>query len=129
MTCYEFAEILKEEAYKGIARDEVRTFVVVKLLSKTNHSIQEIAEFVDTSVDFVIDVKNKLERAMEEARKKVRKQGIEEGIKEGIEKAKSSVASNLLLKTNYSLQEIAEITNSSIDFVIDVKSKLAVAEK
>ena len=47
----------------------------------------------------------------------------------GREKEKASFVSNLLLKSNHSLQEIAEFANVSIDFVIDIKNKLAVAEK
>lgn len=50
------------------------------------------------------------------------------GIEIGREKEKASIVSNLLLKTNHSLQEIAEFANTSIDFVIDVKNKLAVTE-
>jgi hypothetical protein len=49
---------------------------------------------------------------------------IEEHVEE---KVKVSIVTNLLLKSNHSLQEIAEFANTSIDFVIDVKNKIAAA--
>ena len=48
----------------------------------------------------------------------------EEGVKIGAEKAKISLVKNLLLKTNHSLQEIADLAEVSIDFVLEVKKQL-----
>lgn len=58
--------------------------------------------------------------------KELATQLIEEHVKE---KEKASFVTNLLVKSNHSLQEIAEFANVPIDFVIGIKNKLAVAEK
>lgn len=65
------------------------------------------------------------------ATKLIEEHGIEIGMKKGMEKERATVAAivtNLLLKSNHSLQEIAELANVSIDFIIDVKNQLFVAE-
>lgn len=41
-------------------QEEVKEKFVKNLLAKTDHSIQEIAELTETSIDFVIEVKNNL---------------------------------------------------------------------
>jgi hypothetical protein len=51
----------------------------------------------------------------------------ERGMQRGAEIAKTSVVTNLLQKTDFSLKEIAELTEVSIDFVIDVKVSLSFA--
>jgi hypothetical protein len=63
----------------------------------------------------------------EHGREMGREEGKVEGMEKGMEKAKSSMVSNLLLKTNYSLQEIADFADASVDFVIGVKNKLSAA--
>jgi len=42
------------------ARSEARTALVTNLLLKSNHTISEIADFADVTIDFVIELKNKL---------------------------------------------------------------------
>lgn len=75
----------------------------------------------------------KFEEELDTITKKERTMGIrelgtqlikEEGREEGIEIAKITLITNLLLKTNHSLQEIADLTDTSIDFVIEVKNNL-----
>ena len=59
----ELATQLIEEHGKEKGREEVKASFVTNLLLKSNHSLQEIAEFANTSIDFVIDVKNKIAAA------------------------------------------------------------------
>ena len=48
----------------------------------------------------------------------------DEGIVKGIVKGKSEVARNLLLKSKMSKEEIAEVTNLSLDEVSRIKSQM-----
>jgi hypothetical protein len=48
----------------------------------------------------------------------------ERGIEIGMEKGQTTFVTNLLLKTDHSLQQIAELADVSIDFVIEVKNNL-----
>jgi hypothetical protein len=50
--------------------------------------------------------------------------GIEKGREEGMMTTKTTMVTNMLLKTNLSLSEIADIADVSIDFVIEVKNSL-----
>jgi len=54
----------------------------------------------------------------------IEERGIEIGMEKGQEKAKATMITNLLLKTDLSLQQIAELAEVSIDFVIEVKNNL-----
>lgn len=42
---------------------KAKASIVANLLQKSNHSLQEIAEFAEVSIDFVLEVKNKLSSA------------------------------------------------------------------
>src|SRR5258708_7339031 len=78
---------------------------------------------------------NNKERPMgitELATQLIEEHGIEIGMKKGMEKERATVTAivtNLLQKSNHSLQEIAEFANVSIDFVIGIKNQLPVAER
>jgi len=56
----ELATQLIEERGIEIGMEKVHTTIVTNLLQKSNHSLQEIAEFADVPIDFVIQVKNNL---------------------------------------------------------------------
>lgn len=93
---------------------------------------KEIATFIDKEDSMgITELATMLIR--EDGREMGREEGMEKGMEEGIElgreKEKVSFISYLLLESNHSLQEIANITKSSTDFVIGVKSKLPVVEK
>ena len=51
---------LTTQLIKEDAREEAKTSFVTNLLQKSTHSLQEIAEFANVSIDFVIGIKNKL---------------------------------------------------------------------
>ena len=68
------------------------------------------------------------ERKMSSVWKEVEDEGIAKGIEKGIIKGKSEkateVARNLLLKNKMSKEEIAEVTNLSLDEVNRIKSQM-----
>ena len=77
-----------------------------------------------------------LEKGVEEGMKQGMKQGMKRGIKEGIKegivkgreegmtKGKWEVVVNMLLKGGFSDEEIAGLTNTSVEFVAKVKSEI-----
>ena len=58
---------LATELFKEVGREEgekkAQTTVITNLLSKSSHSLQEIADFAGVSIDFVIEVQNSLSSA------------------------------------------------------------------
>ena len=64
------------------------------------------------------------ERKMSSVWKEVEDEGIEKGIVQGKLERSSEVARNLLLKSKMSKEEIAEVTNLSLDEVNRIKSQM-----
>jgi hypothetical protein len=98
-------------------------------------------EKVDLLLDFLKNFVNfeprenflKFEDRIDTLIEKKRPMGIKEaimqecryqGIEEGKEEAKSTFVTNLLLKSNFSIGEIAEFVEVSVDFVIGIKNNL-----
>jgi len=54
----------------------------------------------------------------------IEERGVEIGMEKGQEKAKATFVTSLLLKTDHSFQQIAELAEVSIDFVIEIKNNL-----
>jgi predicted transposase YdaD len=52
------------------------------------------------------------------------RRGVEKGMEKGVEKGKIIEVKNLLTKTNFSLEEIAEIAEVAVSFVEKVKASL-----
>ncbi|MHA4811728.1 RpnC/YadD family protein [Flavitalea flava] len=52
-------QLAKEEGLEQ-GREQMKVSLVKNLLQKSNHSLQEIADFAEVSVDFIIEVKNNL---------------------------------------------------------------------
>ena len=64
------------------------------------------------------------ERKMSSVWKEVEDEGIEKGIVKGIEKGKSEVARNLLAQKVLSNEQIAQVTDLSLDEVSKIKSQM-----
>ncbi|HMH23043.1 MAG TPA: hypothetical protein VK563_14765 [Puia sp.] len=103
---------------KGFSRkkvDQLLTFL------KTYVNFDNQALFL--KFDSEIDAITKKKRTMG-IKELVLKLVREEGMDDGAEKAQTTVITNLLQKTNFPLQEIADLAGVSIDFVIGVKNNL-----
>ena len=46
-----------------LLKEDAQATVIKNLLTKTDHSIQEIADLAEVSVDFVIAIKNRQEQS------------------------------------------------------------------
>ncbi len=51
------------EIYAMLLKEDAQANIIMNLLTKTNHSIQEIADLVEVSVDFVLAIKNRQEQS------------------------------------------------------------------
>ena len=75
------------------------------------------------------EINAKFDQAIDELNKKTRTMGIREQVlqvraQEATRETKSVIVKNLILKTNHSLQEIADLAEVRINFVLEVKKAL-----
>ena len=69
-------------------------------------------------------IKKGIEQGIERGIKTGIEQGIEKGIERGIEKEKVTVIKKALLKKKLNIEEIADLADVSIDFVLSIQSEL-----
>lgn len=107
------------------------------LLNKIDEASQDeiILSKISLEEDFEGSIRDEIEIAKKEAAKKGRedgrkkgiiegrKEGIEQGIEQGIEK-NTICTIKAMLKKNYSITEIADITGATIEYVTKIKSEL-----
>lgn len=60
---------------------------------------------------------------------RARQEGLEKGLEKGLERKSYEVVENLILKLELSDQQIAEVTEVSLDFVEKVRKELAKNKK
>jgi predicted transposase YdaD len=78
---------------------------------------------VDLSKDpMFIDIK-------EEGKKEGLQEGREQGIEQGIELATGVFVRNMLLANLLSIQQMASIANTSVDFVLEIKKEMESEKK
>ncbi|MGJ7033103.1 hypothetical protein [Niabella hirudinis] len=65
-----------------------------------------------------------LETAKEKGISEGMAMGVTKGIAEGIEKAKTAYIRNLIVKLNFTDQQIADLTEVSIDFIKKIRVSL-----
>jgi predicted transposase/invertase (TIGR01784 family) len=86
-------------------------------LRNLQEKIQEIMNSVSKYIDIKEDVLYK--QGLEEGVEKGVEQGIEQGIEQGVEK----VVVNFLMKSNLSIEQIADFAGVSLTYVIAIKQK------
>jgi hypothetical protein len=110
---------------KGFSWDKIGRLLSF-LKTYVNFEHPELFVKFDNQID-VITNKKKVMGIYELIIKMRVDEGVEKGLEQGTEKAKYSFITNLLLKTDHSLKEIAELTDASIDYVIEIKNSLPAA--
>lgn len=130
------AESIKEIDYI-LGSDMLKMETKNNLLNKIDEASQDeiILSKISLEEDFEGSIRDEIEIAKKEAAKKGRedgrkkgiiegrKEGIEQGIEQGIEK-NTICTIKAMLKKNYSITEIADITGATIEYVTKIKSEL-----
>jgi predicted transposase/invertase (TIGR01784 family) len=94
-----------------------------KLQTKVYQKIKTMPIKVDLSKDpMFIDIK-------EEGKKEGLQEGREQGIEQGIELATGVFVRNMLLANLLSIQQMASIANTSVDFVLEIKKEMESEKK
>ena len=75
---------------------------------------------LEKDIRFKQGIQQGIERGIEQGIEK----GIEQGIEKGIEQDKLIIVTNLILKTDFSVEKIADLAEVSVDFVLKVKKTL-----
>ena len=75
--------------------------------------MNSVSKYIDIKEDFLY------KQGLEEGVEKGVEQGIEQGIEQGVEK----VVVNFLMKSNLSIEQIADFAGVSLTYVIAIKQK------
>jgi flagellar biosynthesis/type III secretory pathway protein FliH len=76
-------------------------------------NLQEKIQEIMNSVSKYIDIKEDF----------LYKQGLEEGVEKGVEQGVEKVVVNFLMKSNLSIEQIADFAGVSLTYVIAIKQK------
>ena len=124
-------DLAKRLLRKGFSWEKIER-ILIFLRSYVNFENPEIFLKFDEQIDILTNKKQVMgikELVLQLREEQGVEKGMEQGMERGIEKAKAAIITNLLLKTNHSLQEIADLADVSIDYVIEVKNNLPSAVK